>query len=119
MALIRTKILSDNSGYTLVETLVAMSLFALVLSLFLSVFLKVLFNERIVEQKKALHICQSNLIISSDDKSYQNGRIIVENMIVDKKYYKDGRLVTLVVTVQMKDDDKELVKLSKSFLIGK
>ncbi|MFA5832133.1 MAG: prepilin-type N-terminal cleavage/methylation domain-containing protein [Bacteroidota bacterium] len=115
----RKNSLKGESGYTLVETLVAMSIFVLVLSVFFTFFVKILFNEKIMEQKKGLLLGQSNLILQSEDLVLQDSRAIIDNMIVDKHYVKDGRLVTLVVSVQKRDDNKEIVKLSKSFLIGK
>lgn len=81
--------------------------------------MKILFSEKVIERKKALYICQSNLILPTDEPVYRDGRSLVDGMIVDKKYIKDGRLITLIVSVQKKDSEKELIKLSKSFLIGR
>lgn len=108
------KTFNSEEGYTLVETLIAMSIFVGVLiPLTASISNLLLWNDS-GELRQALHVAESEVHRVLADPSIQSGRAGTQKFLMERKVERGGGLRKIIVSVALANEpDKAIVTLEK------
>ena len=107
---------NSDGGYTLVETLVAMSLFVGVLLPLVGIIATVSLDDKSAKIHQALSLAESEITMVSAGKDYSNRTKAAEGgFIIDRKVTTSRGLAEIDVTVTRKE--KQLLHLCKIVLM--
>lgn len=107
----------NDEGFTLVESIVAMSLFAIVVLGLLSSVSTLMFSSRNELLQEALLIAQNELQQAGSERSHYNEKKMTEKFSIDKNVFKKEHRTEIVITVSaLKQPEKSLISLSRVIL---
>lgn len=108
----------DEQGYTLVETVVAMSIFLGVVIPLVSALGDFMMDSKATLTRKALFIAESEMSKVESDHQFSNlDQKLEGGFILARRVYVQGRLADVRVSVSdPRRSDKEVVVLNKSIL---
>ncbi|MBI1937431.1 MAG: type II secretion system protein [Ignavibacteriales bacterium] len=107
-------ILKDQSGYTLIETLVSIGLLGVLIVLSAMVYKNFFSNPKILLRNEALYLANNEIVNSINKKIFTDTAYTNENknLSIERKITGMGRFNRVEVVVTTVQDPKELVKLS-------
>jgi hypothetical protein len=111
--------LEDQSGYTLLETVMSMALFVSVLIPLGAAVGKLMLSDNSNTLHHALRIAESEICSTTPQNEVSGGsNTIIDGFVVEKDVTVDGNLVTVKVAVaSVKKPAKSLVALQKTILV--
>ena len=115
------KIIRQEYGYTLIETIIAMALFLSVLIPLITIMGNVMFDRRANLTGKALMFAVSEMNIVADSKKFSDANRITEDGLVIQRIVKKSIPLTEVEVVVKTsgEQSKEIIVLKRIFLTYK
>jgi len=106
--------LKDQSGYTIMETLVSILLIGIIITLFAMFFNQVFSNPKLLLRSEALNLANQEVersinTKSTTDTSYTNNQA---NLRIERKIESEESLVKAIVSVKSVIAGKEILSLS-------
>lgn len=110
------ELLKDQSGYSLIETLVCISLLGIILFISTSVFVRLFANPKILVRNEALFIANEEITRATQKKEFKDTTYTNENanLTIERRVIESGEFAQIEVYVRHSSQSKEIVKLSAS-----
>lgn len=108
------ELLKDQSGYSLIETLVCISLLGIMLFISTSVFIRLFANPKILLRSEALFIANEEITRTIHKKAFTDTTYTNENtnLTIERRVIESGRFAQIEVYVKHSSWSKEIIKLS-------
>jgi len=111
------KNIKNEKGFTLVESVVAMSLFVIIVLGLLSSASSLMFSPKNEQLQEALLLAQNELQTLGEKGSIYTEKKVTEKFIVDREVFKKSGRIEVVISISSeKQPEKNLVSLSKVIL---
>lgn len=108
--------LKDESGYTIIESLVSLSVLGMLIVLTATILMKVFYNPKLILRNEALLLAKNEIgnsirYKSTIDSTYTSAN---GNLLIERRITLQRSLHQIEVSVKMVNSEKEIIRLSAS-----